>query len=206
LVGGYYGGEYNALGGYYLVTDDTAHVWVEVLTDEGLWQRVDPSQWASNAGTALGSARIAGLGPLQQLTDTLNYHWVQAVVVFDLNQQLALWRAARNTWRDWRLADLRHWGGLLVGTGVVAVGVALLVIRLRRPSRQTRLLAALHARARKRLGSEPALESLGLSELAERLDSAPCREFARIYQGAVFRDRALTAAEFRRLKVLLRGI
>jgi len=62
LVGGYYGGEYNALGGYYLVTDDTAHVWVEVLTDEGLWQRVDPSQWASNAGTVLGTARLAGLG------------------------------------------------------------------------------------------------------------------------------------------------
>ena len=206
LVGGYYGGEYNALGGYYLVTDDTAHVWVEVLTDEGLWQRVDPSQWASNAGTALGTARLAGLGPLQQLTDTLSYYWVQAVVVFDLNQQLALWRAARNAWRDWHLADLWRWGGLLVGVGVGALGVALLTVRRRRPGRQARLLAALQARARKRLGRETALESLGLSELAERLDSDPCREFARIYQGAVFRDRALTATEVRRLQALLREI
>lgn len=206
LVGGYYGGEYNALGGYYLVTDDTAHVWVEVLNDEGVWQRVDPSQWASNAGTALGTARLAGLGPLQQLTDTLSYYWVQAVVVFDLNQQLALWRAARNAWRDWHLADLWRWGGLLVGVGVGALGVALLTLRRRRPGRQARLLAALLARARKRLGRETALESLGLSELAERLDSDPCREFARIYQGAVFRDRALTATEFRRLQALLREI
>ena len=207
LVGGYYGGEYNALGGYYLVTDDTAHVWVEVLTDEGLWQRVDPSQWASNAGTALGTARLAGLGPLQLLTDTLNYHWVQVVVVFDLNQQLALWRAARNAWRDWRLADLWRGGALLLGAGVVVVvGVALVADRRRRPSRPARLLAALQARARKRLGEEPSLASLGLSELAERLDSDPCREFARIYQGAVFRDRPLTSAEVARLKELLRGI
>jgi transglutaminase-like putative cysteine protease len=207
LVGGYYGGEYNALGGYYLVTDDTAHVWVEVLTDEGVWQRVDPSQWASNAGTALGTARLAGLGLLQQFTDTLSYHWVQAVVVFDLNQQLALWRAARNTWHDYRRADLWPWGGLLLGAGVMgALGVALLTVRRRRPGRPARLLAALHARARKRLGKETALESLGLSELAERLDSDPCREFARIYQGAVFRDRVLTATEFRRLQALLRVI
>jgi hypothetical protein len=178
-----------------------------VLTDEGLWQRVDPSQWASNAGTALGTARLAGLGLLQQLVDTLSYHWVQAVVVFDLNQQLALWRAARNPWRDYRLADLWQWGGFLVGAGVVgALGVVLLAVRRRRPGRPARLLAALHARARKRLGRETALENMGLSELAERLDSDSCREFARIYQGAVFRDRALTATEFRRLKALLREI
>ena len=128
------------------------------------------------------------------------------MVVFDLNQQLALWRAARNTWRDWRLADLWRLGGLMVGAGVGALGVALLTVRRRRPGRPARLLAALHARARKRLGRETALESLGLSELAELLDSDSCREFARIYQGAVFRDRALTATEFRRLQVLLREI
>jgi hypothetical protein len=89
---------------------------------------------------------------------------------------------------------------------VGALGVVLLTVRCRRPGRPARLLAALHARARKRLGRETALESLGLSELAERLDSDPCREFARIYQGAVFRDRALTATELRRLKALLRVI
>ncbi|MEI6826125.1 MAG: DUF3488 and transglutaminase-like domain-containing protein, partial [Desulfuromonadales bacterium] len=29
LVGGYLGGEYNEMGGYYIVTEDKAHVWVE---------------------------------------------------------------------------------------------------------------------------------------------------------------------------------
>jgi len=207
LVGGYYGGEYNALGGYYLVTDDTAHLWVEVLTDDGVWQRIDPSQWASNAGTALGAARAGGLSAMQQLTDTLNYHWIQMVVVFDLSQQLDLLRETRRSWRNLDVRALTgqwlFWAGWLGLAGAV-VGVGLLVRR--RESRERRLLAALHTRVRRRLGDDVLVESLGLSELAERLDSEPCRQFARIYQGAVFRDRALTADEELRLKGLLREI
>ena len=206
LVGGYYGGEYNTLGGYYLVTDDTAHVWVEVLTDDGLWQRVDPSQWASNAGTALGSARTAGLGPLQRLADMLNYHWVQAVVVYDLGRQFEILRSVRQSWREWRpgAQPVSRWGWLPV---TVAIGgLVVLVVRRCRVSREARLLARLYARVRSRLVPGIMVESLGLSELAERLDSNGCREFARIYQGAVFRDRPLTAAEWARLKALLREI
>jgi transglutaminase-like putative cysteine protease len=208
LVGGYHGGEYNPLGGYYLVTDDTAHVWAEVLTDAGVWQRVDPSQWATNAGTAIGASRAAGLGPLQQLTDTLNYYWVQSVLVFDLERQLALLREARRTWRAFRPAALRR-DGLVFAAGITLAGVAvigILRLRRRRLSREARLLAALRARVRCRLGGGVVVESFGLSELAERLDSSACREFAQIYQNAVFRDRALTAAEFSRLQALLEEI
>jgi transglutaminase-like putative cysteine protease len=206
LVGGYYGGEYNPLGGYYLVTDDTAHVWVEVLTDEGLWQRVDPSQWAGNAGTALGAARAAGLGPLQRLIDTLNYHWVQAVVVYDLGRQFEIMRSVRQSWREWRpgAPAVEVWGGL--AAAMAGGGLVLVVVRRRRVCREARLLADLRARARARLQPEVMVESLSLSELAERLDSNGCREFARIYQGAAFRDRPLTAAEWARLKGLLREL
>lgn len=206
LVGGYFGGDYNALGGYYLVTDDTAHVWVEVLGDEGLWQRVDPSQWASNAGTALNAARGDGLNPWQRLADTLNYHWIQLVVVFDLSRQTTLWRDARHMLHGWRLPTLEP-RVILQIVGLLGLGgVGLWVVRQRRLSREARLLAALRLRARRRLGEDVALENLGLSELAERLDSEPCREFARIYQGAVFRDRPLTAAEILRLQELLKTI
>lgn len=205
LVGGYYGGEYNELGGYYLVTDDTAHVWAEVLTDDGRWQRIDPSQWADNAGTALGAGR-GGLSALQRLADTLNYHWIQLVVVFDLGQQLELWREVRRLWRGGQLADLKSWGGVLIGVAVAGGIVVVIGLRRHRLSREARLLAALRTRARRRLGAEAVLDSLGLEELAERLDSQPCREFARIYQGAVFRDRPLTAAEATRLRALLKEI
>ena len=51
LVGGYLGGEYNDAGGYYLVTESMAHVWVEVYIDGKGWLRIDPSGFASNAGS-----------------------------------------------------------------------------------------------------------------------------------------------------------
>jgi transglutaminase-like putative cysteine protease len=206
LVGGYYGGEYNALGGYYLVTDDNAHIWVEVLASDNLWQRIDPSQWASNAGSALGPGHTAGLDSWQRLADTLNYHWIQLVVIFDLSRQVTLWRETRSALHGWRLPALEP-AFILLASGLLSLGGAgLLIVRQRRLSREARLLAALRARARRRLGGEVPLENLGLTELAERLDSQPCREFARIYQGAVFRDRPLTAAEVARLQELLKTI
>ena len=50
LVGGYLGGEYNQLGGYYVVTGEQAHVWVEAYLEGTGWVRVDPTRWAVNGG------------------------------------------------------------------------------------------------------------------------------------------------------------
>ncbi|HBA71071.1 MAG TPA: DUF3488 domain-containing protein, partial [Geobacter sp.] len=50
LVGGYVGGDYNQLGGYYLVSEDMAHVWVEAFIEGRGWLRIDPSSFATNAG------------------------------------------------------------------------------------------------------------------------------------------------------------
>lgn len=208
LVGGYYGGDYNALGGYYLVHDDTAHVWVEVLGDDGSWQRVDPSQWAANAGETLRAARGTGLSRWQQLSDALNYQWLQLVVIFDLSRQLELLGEGRRLWREFSLQDVREQGKT---AGVVLLGVAAGVavvwgLRRRRGSREAHLLAALRARLRRRYGPQAAAEHLTLTEMAARTPSAAGREFAAIYQGAVFRDRPLTDAEVKRLRELLREI
>ena len=80
------------------------------------------------------------------------------------------------------------------------------LVRRRRLSREARLLAALRARMRRRFGPEAATENLTPGEMAERGRSRAGREFADIYQGAVFRDRPLSAAEVRRLRELLREI
>lgn len=47
VVNGYYGGEWNELGGFYLIRQQHAHSWVEAWVDEK-WQRFDPtpaSRW-----------------------------------------------------------------------------------------------------------------------------------------------------------------
>ncbi len=206
LVGGYYGGDYNPLGGYYLVTEDSAHVWAEILTGDNLWQRVDPSLWAINASATLGERDRSRLSALRQLADNLNYQWVQAVVVFDLAQQMSLLREAGDSLRNLRTLRVPGGGwqvGAVILVVVVVVGVA--VSRRRKP-REVRLLEELRTRVRKRYGQEACLPGTGLAEIGEQLDNAECREFARIYYGAIFRDRVLTTQEFLLLKQLLKRI
>lgn len=206
LVGGYYGGEYNPVGGYYLVSEDTAHVWVEVLTADNRWQRVDPSQWAVNATSAFESRSADRLSVLQQVVDSLNYRWVQTVVLFDFYSQINLFRETRDRFRAVRFGtiEVRH---ALWLAGLVACAVAgVLVMRVRRLSPEARLLKAFRVRVVKRYGRDMFPPTCGLTELGEQLDDERCREFATIYQGAIFRDRALTTSERVRLKQLLKKI
>ncbi|MDH3454356.1 MAG: DUF3488 and transglutaminase-like domain-containing protein [Desulfuromonadales bacterium] len=206
LVGGYYGGDYNPMGGYYLVTENTAHVWVEVLAGDNSWQRVDPSQWAINAATTLGERNRDQLSALRQLADSLNYHWVQAVVVFDLEQQMSLFRDVGDSLRNFRAPSAPQGWWKIAGGLLVAVALVAGALSLRRKSQEARLLEAFRARLRKRYGLEVLLPGSGLAEVGERLDSEECRQFARVYYGAVFRDRGLTAQEVVQLKGLLKKI
>jgi transglutaminase-like putative cysteine protease len=210
LVGGYLGGEYNTLGGYYLVTEDTAHVWVEVFTDDLRWTRVDPSQWASNAATVLLNRQASALGALHRLTDAFNYYWIQAVVTFDLGRQMEMLSGAGNTLRDLRQAQpsptvWSRMAGLGLGVGLIFAGFWW-HRRKSGHSTEARLIEDFRARLGRRYGPDAATTQAGLTELAERFNSQPCREFAGIYQAAVFRDRPLTKAEVTRLKNILKKI
>jgi transglutaminase-like putative cysteine protease len=206
LVGGYYGGDYNPLGGYYLVSEDTAHVWVEVLSADNAWQRVDPSQWAINVDTTLGARDRDRLSSLRQLADSLNYQWVQAVVVFDLGQQIALFREAGDRMRNLRSVRAPQGWWKIVVALLIATVVAASALALRHTSKEARLLEQLRVRLRKRYGPAALAPGAGLVEIAEQLDNEECREFARIYYGAVFRDRVLSQQEVVQLRCLLKRI
>ncbi len=93
LVGGYLGGDYNELGGYYLVTENRAHVWVEALDEQGAWQRLDPSRLAVNAEQSFAGQRGQGLSNWQIFTDTLVLLWTRNVLNYDLQGQLGLLKA-----------------------------------------------------------------------------------------------------------------
>jgi transglutaminase-like putative cysteine protease len=203
LVGGYLGAQYNELGGYYLVTEDRAHVWVEALID-GRWVRIDPSQLAQNAA-AFDVERQRRPGRIAQLIDMLNYQWNQGVVTYDLSRQFELLQQGRSSVRKVRFElqprRLLPW---LVGGGVLAGLVWLLWRRLRQRAEERLLEDFLRIVARRyRRGIPP---QLGLQALAEELDDEACREFAAIYGGALYRDRRLSRQEVARLKGLLRRI
>jgi transglutaminase-like putative cysteine protease len=205
LVGGYYGGEYNEMGGYYLVTEDTAHVWVEALVD-GRWVRLDPSRLARNAEASLLAPRVRGLNAGRRLLDTVDYYWNRAVVAYDLARQLQLLQQTNRQLRQFRVPfDLPVVGGYLLA-GIVGTIALVALVRRGRYSREERILQAFLRRVRKKhhLGAIPA--ATGLQELAKQLDDPVCREFAEIFGGGVYRDRKLTKEELKKLWVLVRKL
>jgi hypothetical protein len=77
---------------------------------------------------------------------------------------------------------------------------------LRRQPKEARLLNEFRIRIKQRYGDEVMLPGSGLAEIGDQVGSEVCREFARIYYGAVFRDRVLTAQEIIQLKSLLKKL
>ncbi len=104
IVIGYHGGEWNALGDYYVVRQSDAHAWCE-LWEEGVgWQRIDPTALVEpdrirNGMAAVndlarrvapgssGEAWSSFLRNAHMLWDNLDYQWNINVFNFDAEAQ-----------------------------------------------------------------------------------------------------------------------
>lgn len=94
VVGGYLGGDFNQMGGYYQVTEDQAHTWVEVYIVGTGWVRTDPSRFAINADQLWNQQQKPGLlARLRLLLDMFDYRWNRTVVSYDFERQVAQVRA-----------------------------------------------------------------------------------------------------------------
>ncbi len=102
---GYLGGEWNALGGYYLVRQSDAHAWAEVWLDGQGWVRIDPTAVVEperlqqglmdlmpDRGTA--TSRMLRSGPwirsLVAAWDASGNWWEERVVRFNMASQMNL--------------------------------------------------------------------------------------------------------------------
>ena len=105
VVTGYLGGEWNPVGGYFVIRQSDAHSWAEVWLDGHGWVRVDPTAVVApdrltrgmldllpNAGSAESRFLRAspGLVGLLQRWDALNTWWTDHVLKFDYRSQLNL--------------------------------------------------------------------------------------------------------------------
>ncbi len=85
LVTGYYGSEYNAIGGYYVIRQSHAHAWCEVrLTDadgQMYWQPIDATPPAAvNAEHSVGTGWFAAM---RSLYEHAEFAWLRSVVSYD---------------------------------------------------------------------------------------------------------------------------
>lgn len=207
LVGGYLGGEYNELGGYYLVSADMAHVWVEALVKGKGWVRIDPSSYAQNAGVFLGrGAKRNLLGKLRLAMDSFNHTWNRTVVTFDFERQLEAARGAGNRLKGFDAGKSLRAAlpFLLVLAGAAAVVLLLMHRKRLFPSREERLLRSFYHRIERDCGFKPIPGRQGLFELAAATGNGRVLAFVDIYAGALYRDRRLSSVEYRQLKRILR--
>ena len=204
LVGGYLGGDYNDLGGYYLVTEDMAHVWVEAHLENGSWVRLDPSRLAINAATAIRANTPQKLGMMRQIADSASYFWSQSILNYDLVRQIEILQSAGQSLRRMEWSRPSATSLYISFAGVFIAALTFLLLRHFRKTRERRLLESYFRLLEKqyRLGTVP--RNQGLVELARRTGDPLCREFADLYGGAIYRDRRLSDTELLRLKELIR--
>jgi hypothetical protein len=206
LVGGYLGGEYNNLGGYYLVTEDLAHVWVEAMIDDH-WQRIDPSRLAVNASSALLAPRQQGLSLLIRTMDNLEHIWTRAVINYDLRQQLDLMRNSGGQLRNIlpRLATLKKPVLILLG-GLAAISLLGWWWRQQRITPECGLLQRYQAAIIKRHHLQAIPSTSGLLELATQLDDAHAIMFARRFSAVLYGDQQITDDDITTLNALIDAI
>jgi len=146
VVTGYQGGEWNPIGGYFLVRQSDAHAWAEVWLDGRGWTRVDPTavvapdrllraSTGAFSGAADSAAQLlANMGWMTRTRlawDAMNAWWQGSVLDFDLRSQLNLLQKI-----GFDSPSLRHLGWLLAGGMTLWLGwLALRFGRNFRPAR-----------------------------------------------------------------------
>lgn len=205
LVGGYYGGVYNDLAGYYAVAEERAHLWVEAWLEGKGWVTVDPSRFAANFEEARRPKISSLMLRLQLFVDTLGYYWNRAVITYDLESQFAAVSKAGAGLRSFRSGDL-PWRRIAVATGLLLLlATAIQLATGKRATPEERLLQAFLRALQRRYGLTLPPAS-GLHEAIAGIDNGAVQEFVAIYTGAVYRDRQLNGAEQARLRELLQQI
>jgi transglutaminase-like putative cysteine protease len=215
VVNGFLPGEYNDLGGDYIVRASDAHSWVEVYFPGNGWTVFDPTPDAPE-----GSAGI--LSRLEKYADFLQLTWDDWVVSYDFGHQAVLTQALQRDSRSW-VESGRDWFGRKEERGkslikswqfqhaslryLLPVGLVLLLVALRfdvlaRGYYRLRLYWQL--RSAPKAAAAPLLASrmyFELQRLLERAGLSPAvREFTEIYAQARFGEAPCDAS---RLRVLL---
>lgn len=206
VVGGYLGGDFNQMGGYYQVTEDQAHTWVEVYIVGTGWVRTDPSRFAINADQLWNQQQKPGLlARLRLLLDMFDYRWNRTVVSYDFERQVAQVRAVGSQLQRFEQSMSRQ---QLIYACVVLI-LLLMPFMLKKTgvqlwtNREERLLKRFRSVVSKRFGDTVHLENCGLFEIAAAVGDQRLTQFASGYGEGVYQGRRLSRVEAAALHALL---
>jgi len=148
MVGGYQGGEFNALTGHMVVRQYDAHAWAEIWLPEQGWQRVDPTAAVAPQRIEQGLSAALSLedrsslslftnarlgdwvlaGSMLQLLDSIELRWNLWVIGFDSNVQNGVLSSLLGD-----LTPLRIGIAMALGGGI-SLGLVAIVLFWRRRS------------------------------------------------------------------------
>jgi hypothetical protein len=196
LVGGYRGGYYNEMGEYYVITDNMAHVWVEVFLSGRGWVMIDPTGFAYNYSGSDDKSERGLLGTLSMALDSCSYYWNLAVINYDLDRQLL--RRLRAPDRLMRM--------VLYGLPAALLLTIILAAKRRTACSPELRVLRLFLRQVRRLHGVEIGPDAGLFEFTAPLMDPNAERFISLYSSAVYRNRRLTAEEIRLLKKYIRQL
>jgi transglutaminase-like putative cysteine protease len=203
LVGGYYGGDYNEMAGYYIITEERAHIWVEVWIEGRGWLTVDPSRFAVNFEEGFSRKSSAYELRLRLFLDSLSYYWNRMVITYDLESQFSAVSRAGSELRGLKEVKIPKRTIALTVAALLLLGGGILLLTGKRKTPEERLLHRFKRVVQRRYGVDIPLSS-GLHEATAGVDNPAVRQFVDIYSGVLYRDRRLTREERDTLERLLK--
>ncbi|MDP3876605.1 MAG: DUF3488 and transglutaminase-like domain-containing protein [Methylobacter sp.] len=143
VVGGYQGGEFNAVGRFLEIRQANAHAWAEVWLDGKGWSRVDPTtaiapdrveqdvnvqQQVKTGSVSLSPIKAKsgdeqfGLKQAEQLWNSLDYHWQRRIVRYGTENQAMLFSFMGLV----SLVEIVFWMTASIGLALLLLAVFLL--------------------------------------------------------------------------------
>lgn len=210
LVGGYKGGYYNAAGGYYLVLQRNAHVWVEAYTNGHGWTRLDPTPYTiENPGAAYAESYFL---QLKLVVDTFNYYWNRFVITYDFGRQLHVINVFRSSLAKANFKIALHkveFRKILVISALLLGGMLLVAgTRVKRRAEHERILNQF-LRRMSNLGYHKATWQ-GLEEFVNEIREEDLKLRAAIfvteYQNIFYTDKPFTTSDTMSLRKRIRDL
>ncbi|MBF0486601.1 MAG: DUF3488 domain-containing transglutaminase family protein [Nitrospirae bacterium] len=218
VVGGYKGGQYNNLGGYYMVMQKNAHVWVEANIDGERWQRYDPTPAAAFSLSI--ESKGAFLATLQTSFDALNYYWGVFVINYNFDRQLSMLKKFRmninvpvvkSSLLKTRTGLKRlktHTSAIAAALAIILLIIALRLIYFNNTPQEKRLLESFLKRL-SNLGFDKK-QSDGLEEFIATITDDGLRRgagmFAEEFEKIYYRDERFTKEQIKRLRAMLKTL
>jgi hypothetical protein len=227
VVAGYHGGLYNDSGGYYVVNQANAHVWVESWDEsERAWRRYDPTPASNEAGG--GADEEEQYGFFWKYVDYINYSMSRIFMEYEGDTQSKLLDVIREfvtspgdkigaaidkLYKDKRKA-------LVLAAVFIAICLAyagkkyLRYVGTRERRSRDDVLRERFLSAMKRRGFVKKAGD-GLEEFTDEVVSAlgpgnmiarAAADFVASFEAYYFRDIPIEPAEFRRLEVLIKSV